>query len=579
MQKMKENDPSTNIIKVFVLVITHDRPDLLLSRTFPSIQKQTYQISGLILVDDSESDENRARNENCLKSVKIPQSTYLLNNRTPGAAGAWNTGINWIYEHEKSAWIAILDDDDEWKASHIRTCVDHAGESHAVISGIAVIKDQQLVGENCPKEFSLQNFLEGNPGWQGSNTFIRADFIKKIGGFDEQLLCTHDRNLAIKCFEDPDFCYSITGECTVLYHLEFNRTSLTIPKGFGKKSGLLQFYMMHYKKMDDDNKDRFKKRARDFFQVNPALFDLVEYKSENKGFEKSPWVSENRWKRLISLFDINIRKYWASLRMKKGITRILGPQFKPATDQIEIDITYECNLYCKNCNRSCRQAPERLELELSKIEQFVADSIQNKIHWKRIRILGGEPTLHSHFEDILYSIIEYKVFFPATRLELVSNGYGEKVLRNLLKVPPLFHIENSHKHSIIQQEFIPFNLAPQDDKRFGNVDYRNGCSNLTECGMALTPLGYYPCSLAGGIDRILNKNLGIQRFPVKVEELVEMLPQFCPLCGRFQSRIFIPYNLRQKITGELMSNSWKHLYEKWQQRKNNDHGTDPGLKM
>ncbi|GAH05526.1 unnamed protein product, partial [marine sediment metagenome] len=160
------------------------------------------------------------------------------------------------------------------------------------------------------------------------------------------------------------------------------------------------------------------------------------------------------------------------------------------------------------------QAPEELEIELSKVEEFVSDSIQNKINWKRIRILGGEPTLHSQFEKILYSLINYKLFSPSTRLEIVTNGFGNVVKRKLMGIPPFFHIENSHKNSTIQQEFIPFNLAPQDDNLFKDVDYRNGCSNLTECGMALTPLGYYPCSLAGGIDRILGKDLGIQRLPV-----------------------------------------------------------------
>ena len=96
-----------------------------------------------------------------------------------------------------------------------------------------------------------------------------------------------------------------------------------------------------------------------------------------------------------------------------------------------------------------------------------------------------------------------------------------------MKVPPFFHIENSYKNSIIQQRFIPFNLAPKDDVKFKNADYRNGCSNLTECGIALTALGYYPCSLAGGIDRILGNKLGIESLPIDAEQLSNLLPHFC----------------------------------------------------
>lgn len=570
MTKEGNTDLMHDFTTVYVLVITHDRPEFLRSRTIPSIQKQTYPISGLVLVDDSEIDENRVQNEKLLKIANIKNSVYLLNNRTPGAAGAWNTGINWIYEHEKTAWVAILDDDDEWKENHIQLCISHSARYQAVISGIAVIKDKELIAENCPKELSLQNFLEGNPGWQGSNTFIRAKFIKKIGGFDEELLCTHDRNLAIKCFEDPSFNYSVTGECTVFYNLELNRASLTIPKGYGKKTGILQFYKMHYKKMDEENKDKFKKRAKVLFNVDLDLLNLVENNFENQGFKNSPMTSKNKWKRLISVLNVKIKTYWSLFRTNKWITKVLGPQFNPSLDQIEIDITYDCNLNCKNCNRSCRQAPEKLEINLDKIEEFVSDSIKYNIKWKRIRILGGEPTLHSQFEKILYSLINYKLYNPETRLELVTNGFGKQVQRNLLKVPPFYHIENSHKLSPNQLNFLAFNLAPRDDKRFKNVDYRNGCSNLTECGIGLTPLGYYPCALAGGIDRITNYKLGIRRLPIRREQLVELLPKFCSLCGRFQSRIFIPYNLRLQIKEELRSTSWEQIYKKWRKERGED---------
>jgi hypothetical protein len=137
----------------------------------------------------------------------------------------------------------------------------------------------------------------------------------------------------------------------------------------------------------------------------------------------------------------------------------------------------------------------------------------------------------------------------------------------LLKVPPFFHFENSQKNSVEQPSFYPFNMAPQDDPRFSKVDFRNGCSNITECGIGLTPLGYYPCTLAGGIDRILDKNLGLQDLPTDDVELKRMLPVFCPLCGRFKPRIFIPRDMREKLTGEEMSESWIQLYKQWQDKR------------
>jgi MoaA/NifB/PqqE/SkfB family radical SAM enzyme len=114
----------------------------------------------------------------------------------------------------------------------------------------------------------------------------------------------------------------------------------------------------------------------------------------------------------------------------------------PSREHAEIDITYKCNLKCLNCNRSCTQAPSNIEIPVADIKAFINQSIKNNIVWKRIRILGGEPTLHSRIFDIIDLLVDYqRNFNPSVRLVLGTNFFGNQVHRVLEKLPDTINIQ------------------------------------------------------------------------------------------------------------------------------------------
>ena len=84
-----------------------------------------------------------------------------------------------------------------------------------------------------------------------------------------------------------------------------------------------------------------------------------------------------------------MRAKWRHFRIGRLPTRLLGNQYRRSRELIEIDITYACNLGCYNCNRSIRQAPERMHMPLTMVSDFVDTSISRNKQWKRIRVLGG----------------------------------------------------------------------------------------------------------------------------------------------------------------------------------------------
>lgn len=254
------------------------------------------------------------------------------------------------------------------------------------------------------------------------------------------------------------------------------------------------------------------------------------------------------------------------MRVLRSVTKVLGYQYRPATERIEIDLTYLCNLRCNNCNRSSAQAPESLHISLKSIRSFVDDPLSTGRVWHRIRILGGEPTLHPEFLEIIRELARYKSHYPSSSIEVVTNGYGPKVNRILASLPESIHVENSSKVGNVQPGFGPFNLAPQDSIAYSWADYRNGCAIASDCGLGLTPQGYYPCAIAGGIDRVLGLHRGRDHLPALHDEMRDLMDSACRLCGRFRDGHYVPEKLRRPLREQETSTSWQKIYANWRLR-------------
>jgi uncharacterized Fe-S cluster-containing radical SAM superfamily protein len=250
---------------------------------------------------------------------------------------------------------------------------------------------------------------------------------------------------------------------------------------------------------------------------------------------------------------------WWFLRIQRPFTLLLGSAYKRNHDSIEIDITRRCNLKCLNCDMSCTQAPGNEDMDIKQIQKFIKDNINNNIRWKRIRILGGEPLLHPQILEIIRLLVEYKHrYSPDVHIQVVTNGFGKKVNELISRLPKNVEIENSSKGSIFQS-FKPFNIAPGDCLSYRYADYSNGCRVLYDCGVGLTPHGYYPCIVAGGIDRIFGFDKGRKNMPLSNDSMADQLQVFCKLCGHFRSA--------RNTKKSKISPTWKKAYEEYKMKK------------
>jgi hypothetical protein len=246
--------------------------------------------------------------------------------------------------------------------------------------------------------------------------------------------------------------------------------------------------------------------------------------------------------------------FYQFIRSQSVMVRFMGRQFQRSQKYLEMDITYKCNLRCANCNRSCAQLPSQIEMPVERVEEFIRESIENQANWERIRILGGEPTLHSRFFDIIDLLINYrKNFNPDVRLVLCTNFFGSMVKDIISRLPKEIIIKSTVKTSSVNL-FRPFNMAPADTWYNRFSDYSCGCRIIEECGIGLTPSGYYVCAVAGGIDRVFGFGLGRETLPSPDDAMVDQMKIFCRLCGHF--------GFAWPVKMEKISPAWRRAYAK-----------------
>jgi len=257
-------------------------------------------------------------------------------------------------------------------------------------------------------------------------------------------------------------------------------------------------------------------------------------------------------------------------------------------NRIELIITYRCNMKCINCEAQVRQAPSSKEMSVKQISKFIRESIENNIRWESIRVLGGEPTLHSEIYSIIECLDKYKRdFSPNTVIMVVTNGYGNFVNRILSELSTKYSImiENSKKTSNLQSHFSPINQAPMDLEAYKNCNFINGCWIPTICGIALDIHGYYPCSAAAAIARVFGLTVARKTIPLSADDFTELLSVFCEKCGHYYSKINNAISHRQieectvqeiesiinsqqvvmeeQITKEIISPIWEKALYQW----------------
>lgn len=236
---------------------------------------------------------------------------------------------------------------------------------------------------------------------------------------------------------------------------------------------------------------------------------------------------------------------------------------KIKTNIMELDLTYLCNLNCNNCTRRCDLLPGKKDhADINNIKKQLISVADGGHHFSKIFVMGGEPALYPHLEDLIDFFVSY-CEKNNTKICFVTNYSTEKIRRITDALPAFFDIRRSRKDgsdklSTRPDDFWTMNIAPKDfPEFFSKEDYSDGCAQQKRCGVQLaTNNKWYPCTMSGGIDRIFKLGIGCDSFfqMVQPEVFNTQLNELCGLCGRFRMR-YAPYRKKKCLETEFKDRS------------------------
>lgn len=263
--------------QIAVLIATKNRCAELANRSLRSVVRQTRAPEFLVVVDDSDR-RHQPSNRRIVNSIDLPKTrvVFLLNDRTPGAAGAWNVGLDYLHRLDVNAsnlCVAILDDDDEWEPDYLQACESAALETGADIVAADIHRiessDKQSKTE-APESLDTNRFLVTNPGIQGSNLFVRLSTLLAAGLFDENLLSSTDRDLCIRISDLPDVHYYHLARVLVKHFAEPTRARLSTKGSQEKIQGMNVFWQKYSPRMTAEQKKVALNRAKELFDWVPT---------------------------------------------------------------------------------------------------------------------------------------------------------------------------------------------------------------------------------------------------------------------------------------------------------------------
>lgn len=270
------------MVSVTVLIATSmGRTNWLINRSLYSVYKQINidaESIEILIVDDNKNIDEFFEIKKQVKNLRIFlgikdscfKTKVIRNRRTKfnSGTGAWNTGLEEIIKSNKDSYVSILDDDDFYLKEHLISCIKLVKKNT-----LAVFQSLVWINEDGSKiKFPLNKnkitpteFFMGNPGIQGSNMFFKVSELVKIGGFDENLPNTTDRDLMIRFLNNLSDNKAVEIEKKVgVLHYNHDKEKVN-NKLDVKKKGLDMFYQKHKNEFSELEFRVSLERAKQFF--------------------------------------------------------------------------------------------------------------------------------------------------------------------------------------------------------------------------------------------------------------------------------------------------------------------------
>ncbi len=179
---------------VAAVIPTADRGELL-NRAIKSVLQQTVSPRQILVVDNGTVAAKI--------DFELSEEVQLIRTRPKiGPGRARNIGA----QHAGTGYVAFLDDDDIWNPEYLEHIMNTFESENADVV-VGRLDKAGRDGIACPyKMFPLEvkkqrKVYYKNPGFGGQNIVIRLDFFRGLGGFDEFMHQSEDRDLAARILQ------------------------------------------------------------------------------------------------------------------------------------------------------------------------------------------------------------------------------------------------------------------------------------------------------------------------------------------------------------------------------------------
>lgn len=161
--------------------------------------------------------------------------------------------------------------------------------------------------------------------------------------------------------------------------------------------------------------------------------------------------------------------------------------------------TYRCNLSCYNCNRHInlfkwQESENSVDLIRRAGEMVRAAGME--VH--KVRLTGGEPTLHPDFVEIVQTV--RKVWNPEQRIVVMTNGTNQPRPSLFRSFARYSHSSNGPKKA---EEHVSYLVSPTDLGMTPELGVSHDCFIQKGCGRLFDAFGFSFCILAGAMGRFL----------------------------------------------------------------------------
>lgn len=171
---------------VSAVIPTHNRA-VLLARAIQSVLRQTYPHIEIIVVDDASVDNTRE----IVQAIRDPRIRYVRHEVNRGGAAARNTGVRTA----TGAYIAFLDDDDEWEPEKTEEQL-RVLQTYDVVKCTSNEAGDSLSSLSSRETLDLEDLRTGP--WGGTGVLMAKTSVLREIPFDETLPRGQDWDLFIR---------------------------------------------------------------------------------------------------------------------------------------------------------------------------------------------------------------------------------------------------------------------------------------------------------------------------------------------------------------------------------------------